>query len=102
MKPYWLEFHQNLGIVLPQESINMFIWIIWGFIFASTIFIFSRKFNPWQTALLSWFLLLVMLWVVLWNLNLLPLGIVPIAVPLGWIEAFVAAWIFEKMSPKVN
>jgi hypothetical protein len=35
--------------VLPQEPINIIIWMIWGFIFAATIFIFSRKFNLWQT-----------------------------------------------------
>ena len=99
VKPYWLEFHQNLGLVLPEEPVNMIIWMIWGFIFATTIFIFSRKFNLWQTTFLSWFLLLVMFWVVLWNLNLLPVGIVPIAAPLGLIEAFVAAWICQKLSP---
>ena len=99
VKPYWLEFHQNLGLVLPEEPVNMIVWMIWGFIFATTIFIFSRKFSLWQTALLSWFLLLVMLWVVLWNLGLLPDGLVWIAAPLGLIEAFIAAWICQKMSP---
>ena len=96
---YWVEHHQNLGIVLPEEPINMIIWIIWGFIFATTIFIFSRKFNLWQTTFLSWFLFLPLLWVVLWNLGLLPNGVVQIASPLGLIEALVAAWICKKMSP---
>jgi len=100
IKSYWIEHHKNLGIVLPQEPINMIIWMIWGFIFATTIFIFSRKFNLWQTTFLSWFLVLVLLWVVLWNLNLLPNGIVPIAAPLGLIEAFVAALICKKLSSK--
>ena len=100
VKPYWLEHHQNLGIVLPEEPINMIIWMIWGFIFAAVIFIFSRKFNLWQTTFLSWFLLLPLLWIVLWNLGLLPKGIVLIAGPLGLIEAFIAALICQKMSPK--
>ena len=98
VKPYWLEHHQNLGIVLPEEPVNMIIWMIWGFIFAATIFIFSRKFNLWQTTFFSWFLLLPLLWIVLWNLGLLPEGIVLIAGPLGLIEAFIAALICQKMS----
>ncbi len=97
-KPCWLEHHQNLGIVLPEEPINMIIWMIWGFIFATTIFIFSRKFNLWQTTFLSWFLFLPLLWIVLWNLGLLPEGIVLIAAPLGLIEAFIAALICQKLS----
>jgi len=98
VKPYWLEHHQNLGIVLPEEPVNMVIWMIWGFIFAAVIFIFSRKFNLWQTTFLSWFLLLPLLWIVLWNMGLLPEGIVLIAGPLGLIEAFIAALICQNMS----
>lgn len=98
-RPIWLEYHQNLGIVLPQEPLNMAIWMLWGFIFATVIFIFSRKFNLWQTALLSWFLFLVLLWMVLWNLGLLPDGLVVAAAPLALLETFIAAWICLKMSP---
>lgn len=102
VKKYWIEHHQNLGIVLPEEPVNMLVWMCWGFIFAATIFIFTRKFNLWQTTLFSWFLMLVLLWVVLWNIGLLPDGLVPIAAPLGLLEAFIAAWICLRISPPIK
>ncbi len=99
-KPLWIEQHKSMGIVLPQEPVNMIIWMIWGFIFATVIFIFSRKFNLWQTTFLSWFLFLAVLWLVLWNLGLLPDGLVQLGTPLGLIEAFIATWICQKMSQR--
>jgi uncharacterized protein YybS (DUF2232 family) len=41
----------------------------------------------------------VLMWVVAWNLNVLPAGILLYAVPLSLLEALVGAYICRKMSP---
>ena len=38
----------------------------------------------------------VMMWVVIGNLDVLPYGILPYALPLSLLEVFGAAWIIRK------
>jgi len=68
VEPYWVEYYQNLNLSFPAGLVNNIIWMIWGFSFGTIIFIISRKFSLVQTTLLSWFVMFVMLWLVLWNI----------------------------------
>ena len=96
IKVYWIEYYQNLNLVFPNEPINGITWLIWGFLFAIVVFILSKKFNLLQTTLISWFIVFVMLWVVLWNIDMLPGGILWFVVPLSLFEAFIAALICKR------
>ena len=98
IKSHWIEHHQKLGIAFPEEPINIIVWMIWGFLLAAIIFILSKKFNLLQTAFFSWFVVFIMLWIVMWNLDVLPNGILLIAGPLSLLEAFVAALICKKLA----
>lgn len=96
VKSYWIEHYQGLGMAFPSEPVNGIAWMIWGFLFATTIFIISKKFNLIETTFLSWFVAFVLMWVVVWNLNVLPNGILFVAAPLSLLEAFVGAYICKK------
>ena len=72
IESYWLEKYQNLNLIFPNETTNLIMWMVWGFLFAALIFILSRKFNLFQTTILSWFVAFVMMWVVVWNVGVLP------------------------------
>lgn len=98
VEPYWIEYYQNLNLTFPRGLTNNIIWMIWGFGFAAVIFILSKKFNLFQTTILSWFVTFVMLWLVLWNIEILPVGFLWFVIPLSFIEAFVGALICNKMS----
>jgi len=100
IESYWIEYYQNLNFVFPTGPVNAVIWMIWGFLFAVAIFVISKKFNLLQTTFLSWLVVFVMLWVVLWNIDILPAGILWIVVPLSLIETFVAAYICKRLSPE--
>ena len=93
---YWIEHYQQLGIVFPTDPARGLIWMVWGFMFATTIFILSRKFNIIQTTFLSWFVAFVMLWIVLGNINILPVGMLWVVVPLSLLEAYVATLICKR------
>ena len=99
LKTYWIDHYQSLGITFPSEPKNGIIWVVWGFLFAIAIYIISRKFNLIQTTLISWFMAFVLMWVVTWNLNVLPSAILIYAVPLSLLEAFIGSYICIKMSP---
>lgn len=96
-KSYWTQHYENLGLVFPAEPINGAIWGLWSLLFAIAIFIIAKKFSFLQTALLSWFVAFVLMWVVIGNLNVLPCNLLYGAVPLSLLEAFVAAFIVKKM-----
>ena len=97
-KSYWTGHYEKLNLVFPAEPINGAIWGVWSLLFAIAIFIISKKFSLLQTTFLSWFVGFVMMWVVAWNLGVLPVGILIIAVPLSLLEAFVASFIIKKLS----
>lgn len=96
IEPYWIEKYKQLNIVFPDETINMIVWMIWGFFFATTIFIMSRKFSLLQTTIFSWFVAFAMMWVVVWNVGVLPTGMLWFNVPLSLLEAFVGAYICTR------
>ena len=97
-KSYWTGHYEKLGLVFPAEPVNGAIWGLWSLLFAIAIFIISKKFSLLQTTFLSWFVGFVLMWVVAWNLGVLPVGILIIAVPLSLLEAFVASFIIKKLS----
>ena len=100
LKTYWVDHYQSLGMTFPAEPINGMIWLAWGFLFALAIYLVSRKFNLVQTALITWFMAFVLMWVVTFNLRILPGAILIYAVPLSLLEVFIGSCICIKVSPK--
>jgi hypothetical protein len=50
--------------------------------------------------MLSWVTGFVLMWLVIWNLNVLPFSTLVYAVPLSLLESFLAAYICAKIAPK--
>ena len=98
IKAFWVKHYNNMNLVFPNNPINGMVWMVWGFLFAAAIFILSRKFKLLQTTFLSWFIIFVMLWIVLWNVNMLPMGMLVFVVPLSLFETFIGALICKKFS----
>jgi hypothetical protein len=98
VKAFWINHYQQLGLIFPSAPINGAIWGIWSLLFAISIFIIAKKFTLIQTTFLSWFMAFVMMWVVIGNLSVLPYGLLLYAIPLSFLESFVAAWIIKKLS----
>lgn len=96
-KNFWLDHYNNLGLVFPSETINGLMWGLWSLLFAIAIFVIAKKFTLWQTGLISWFVGFVLMWIVIWNLGVLPNGLLYAAIPLSLLEAFVASLIIKKL-----
>lgn len=103
VKSYWTTHYESLGLTFPSEPVNGAVWGLWSLLFAVAIFIISRKFSLAQTTLLSWFVGFVMMWVVIGNMGVLPNGLLIYAIPLSFLEAFLASFIIRKLSVvKIN
>ena len=98
LKSYWTAHYKSIGLVFPSEPLNGAIWGLWSLLFALAIFFISRKFNLVQTALLSWFVGFVLMWIVVGNLGVLPFEILFYALPLSILEAYVATFIIIRLS----
>lgn len=92
----WVEHYQSLGLSFPEQSINGAVWGVWSLCFAVIIFIIAKKFSLLQTTLITWFVGFVMMWLVIGNMGVLPFSILPIAIPLSLLEAFLASFIVKK------
>ena len=90
------------NLVLPNEPVNNLLWIIWGIIIAVMIFIISKKFKILQTTFIVWITVYIMHWIALWNMAVLPINILWLAVPLTFINVFVGALICNKFKGKGN
>jgi len=100
VKNYWTDYYNSLGLVFPAEPFNGAVWGLWSLLFAISVFILSIKFSLVQTTLISWYVGFVLMWVVIWNMGVLPCGLLILAVPLSLLEAFVASFIIHKMTRK--
>ncbi|HUN24142.1 MAG TPA: hypothetical protein PK299_13515 [Anaerolineales bacterium] len=96
----WVNHFQALGMIFPSAPLNALVWVIWGFVFATTIYVISKKFTLFETTMLCWVMAFLMMWLVTWNLNVLPLTILVYAIPLSLLESFVGSYICKKLPPK--
>jgi hypothetical protein len=78
--------------------VNGLLWLIWSFILAYTISKLLPKFSFKETIVLAWLSAFVMMWFTLYNLQTLPLPLLLFAIPLSFLEVFVAGVIIKKLS----
>jgi hypothetical protein len=102
LKSYWIGHYDTLGLVFPSEPINGAVWGLWSLCFAISIFIISTKFSLLQTTFISWFVGFVLMWIVTWNMNVLPIAILLYAIPLSLLESYLASFIIKKFPQEAN
>lgn len=100
LKDFWSDHYENLAVVFPYEPINGAVWAIWSYCFAIAVFVISNRFDFLQTAMLSWFFGFIMMWLVVWNLGVLPSGLLYYAIPLSILEVIVAIWMIRWFQDK--
>ena len=97
LKTYWSDHYESMGLIFPSEPINGAIWGLWSLCFAISIYIIAQKFTLTQTTFIAWFVGFVLMWLVTGNMNVLPFEILPFAIPLSILEAFLASLIVKKV-----
>ncbi len=97
-KSYWLEKYRDLGLIFPSATINNMIWGIWSFLMAILIVYLVGKLRLADTIIVTWLMAFVMMWLVIGNLNVLPLRLLIPAVPLSILEVTLAAWLSRRIT----
>lgn len=96
-KDYWMETYASLGMVFPSSAPNNLLWATWGFLLAVVIVFLARKLSFFEILLATWVPAFLLMWIVVGNLNVLPLGLLPIAMPWSVVEVAVAVVVAGKI-----
>ena len=99
-KQRWIDKYEALGLEFPSAPINGAMWAVWGFLFAGCIVILRRKLRFSETVLLGWFMGFVLMWIAIGNMNVLPLGLLQVAVPWSLVEVGIAVVIVQSIIDK--
>jgi hypothetical protein len=100
LKGYWLAKYDALGIEFPSAPVNGALWGLWGFVFAGCIVTVRRRATFTGTIALCWTLGFALMWIVIGNLNVLPVGLLPIAVPWSLAEVVLAVFVAQRIMKK--
>lgn len=98
-KHLWIEHYAGLGLTFPSEMANNMVWGLWSLALAISMKAILSRFNLIEGALIAWFMAFVLMWLVTGNMAVLPMSILPYAIPLSLLEVFVAAWLIVRLSP---
>jgi hypothetical protein len=97
-KQYWIEHFHALGLNFETLPLNGILWCVWSFLMAYLLFELLQKFSFIKSIILAWIPAFVMMWIVIFNLQTLPLGLLIFAVPLSVLEVFIAGMIIKKIT----
>ena len=99
-KQQWIDKFSSMGISFPSAAVNAVLWITWGFVFAGCVVAICSKFSFARSLVLSWTMGFLMMWVVVGNLGVLPMGLLPIAIPWSIAESALAVFIAQWINPR--
>lgn len=95
-KGYWVNHYNSLGLSFKTLPVNGIFWMIWSFLLAYLLYKMIPKFSWLETIFLTWIVAFLMMWITLFNMKVLPLGLLYFGVPLSLLEIIVAGYIIKK------
>ena len=103
LKDVWLNGFSEIGLPFPSGPVNGAVWGLWAFVFVAVLVLMTRKFGVIHSTLMSWTLGFVLLWMAMWNMGVLPEGLLYWAVPWSLCEIYLAALIADRiLAPQHN
>lgn len=97
-KSYWTGHFSGLGLTFQTTPLNGVLWLVWSLFLALMVQQMLCRFSLRTAVALSWLAAFPMMWIALFNLQVLPIGLLTFAVPLSLIEVAVAALIIRKLT----
>lgn len=100
LKSFWEKHYNSIGLQFTTKAFNGILWLLWSFILAYLIAKLSQRFSFVETLLMTWVFSFLMMWLVIYNLQVLPLGILLYGIPLSILEVVVAQLIIKDKKNK--
>lgn len=99
IKHVWVDGFAAIGLTFPSGDLNGAIWGLWSLIFVSVLAFVCRRFDALSATLILWVPGFLLLWLALWNMGLLPQGLLAWGVPWSFAEVYIAALICRYINP---
>ena len=97
IKHVWIQGFEEIGLSFPSAPVNGLVWGIWTFIFCAVLAWSCTRFNVLKSTIICWVTGFVLLWIAMWNIGILPGGLLYWAVPWSFVEVYVAAFICRRI-----
>ena len=97
IKHVWIKGFEEIGLSFPSAPVNGLVWVIWTFIFCAVLTTLNMRFNALRSTIICWVTGFGLLWIAMWNIGILPKGILYWAVPWSFVEVYVAAFICNRI-----
>jgi len=97
LKDLWIGHFAALGLGFETLPLSGMLWMVWSFLLAYLVFRLSEKTSFAETVALAWLPAFAMMWIALFNLQVLPLGLLIFAAPLSLLEVGIAAAMIERL-----
>jgi hypothetical protein len=96
-KSYWVDHFAGLHLSFETTPLNGVLWLVWSFIIAAVLQQLVKRFSLRGGAALTWLVTFPTMWITLFNLQVLPAGLLVFALPLSILEIAVAALLLRRL-----
>ena len=97
-KSLWVDHFDSLGLDFQTLPINGILWTIWSAIVAYVLYELMAVLHFKKALVFTWLLAFPAMWIVVYNLQTLPLKLLWAAIPLSIVEVYVAGLIIKKIT----
>jgi hypothetical protein len=101
-KSLWVNHYAGLNLTFQTRPLNGVLWMVWSLIAAVVLQQLLGRFSARRAVALTWIALFPAMWITLFNLQVLPLGLLVFAVPLSVIELAIATWIIRSLTAETK
>ena len=96
IKQVWVSGFNEIGLSFPSAPVNGLLWVLWAFIFCAVLAGLTTRFDVLRSTVISWVTGFGLLWIAMWNMGVLPSGLLYWAIPWSLAEVYVAALICHR------
>lgn len=96
----WQDHFRGLGLGFTTTPVNGILWTVWSILQALLVreLLKTREIVP--AVLIGWLTSFVMMWCTLYNLRVLPLKLLVVAVPISLAGTYASALIINHFEPR--
>lgn len=100
IKKIWVSGFNEIGLSFPSSPINGAVWGVWAFIFVAVLAWSTKSLDTLKSTIICWVCGFLLLWIAMWNMGVLPNGLLYWAVPWSFVEVYIAALICNRIMRK--
>lgn len=98
-KSYWVDHFAGLKLTFETLPVNGILWTVWSFLAAFILMELSRRMSFGRALVVGWIAFFPTMWITLFNLQVLPAGLLTFALPLSLLEVAVALLLLRRIAP---